>query len=298
MQSALSQAFSEPLLAAMPQLSEKPHLGVPSSNPAPYLGHEVSKSTTALGLRAALHLERVKSRYTGKERDTESGNDYFGARYYSSAMGRFMSPDWSKGPQAVPYADLENPQSLNLYAYVGNNPLTQVDADGHCWPWGWVCSVGQAIGNAFTGHCFFCTDTQLTNRTEARRQWLEQHTMVIHPDGSTVDWQTADRKTVDHWYGQSHDPSLSVPNLPIPPGLKGFSDFGKKMGWGSGDAEARARMETLTKEELEKNGVTKEMAEKWRDFYKDEIARNPNNPSAAGRADLMQHAADLLDGKQ
>jgi len=34
-------------------------------------------------------------RYTGKERDTESGNDYFGARYYSSAMGRFMSPDWS-----------------------------------------------------------------------------------------------------------------------------------------------------------------------------------------------------------
>ena len=57
------------------------------------------------------------------------------------------------------------------------------------------------------------------------------------------------------------------------------------MGWGTGDAEARARMETLTKEELEKNGVTKEMAEKWRDFYKQEIARNPNNPSAAGRAD-------------
>jgi RHS repeat-associated protein len=32
---------------------------------------------------------------TGKERDAESGNDYFDARYYSSAMGRFMSPDWS-----------------------------------------------------------------------------------------------------------------------------------------------------------------------------------------------------------
>jgi RHS repeat-associated protein len=32
-------------------------------------------------------------RYTGKERDTESGNDYFGARYYASSMGRFMSPD-------------------------------------------------------------------------------------------------------------------------------------------------------------------------------------------------------------
>jgi RHS repeat-associated protein len=33
--------------------------------------------------------------FTGKERDTESGNDYFGARYYASTMGRFMSPDWS-----------------------------------------------------------------------------------------------------------------------------------------------------------------------------------------------------------
>ena len=37
------------------------------------------------------------SRSTGKERDTESGNDYFEARYYSSAMGRFMSPDWDTG---------------------------------------------------------------------------------------------------------------------------------------------------------------------------------------------------------
>jgi hypothetical protein len=73
---------------------------------------------------------------------------------------------------------------------------------------------------------------------------------------------------------------------------KGFQISGKR--WA---AEARARIESFTKEELEKNGETKEMAEKWRDLYKDEIARNPNTPSVAGRADLMQHAADLLDGK-
>jgi len=35
----------------------------------------------------------MRPHFTGKERDSESGNDYFGARYYSSAMGRFMSPD-------------------------------------------------------------------------------------------------------------------------------------------------------------------------------------------------------------
>ena len=69
--------------------------------------------------------------FTGKERDAESGNDYFGARYYSSAMGRFMSPDWSAKVKPVPYAKLDEPQTLNLYAYVGNNPMTRYDADGH-----------------------------------------------------------------------------------------------------------------------------------------------------------------------
>ena len=69
--------------------------------------------------------------FTGKERDNESGLDYFGARYYGSSMGRFMSPDWADKPEAVPYSSLDNPQSLNLYAYVGNNPLGRVDTDGH-----------------------------------------------------------------------------------------------------------------------------------------------------------------------
>lgn len=70
-------------------------------------------------------------KFTGKERDSESGLDYFGARYYTSNMGRFMSPDWSAGPQAVPYADLSDPQSLNLYGYVRNNPLSRADPNGH-----------------------------------------------------------------------------------------------------------------------------------------------------------------------
>ena len=54
-------------------------------------------------------------KFTGKERDTESGLDYFGARYYGSSMGRFMSPDPLGG-------HMENPQSLNKYAYALNNP--------------------------------------------------------------------------------------------------------------------------------------------------------------------------------
>jgi RHS repeat-associated protein len=60
--------------------------------------------------------------FTGKERDAESGNDYFGARYYGSSMGRFLSPDYSGNgdtdPEPVPWADFENPQTLNLYRRV------------------------------------------------------------------------------------------------------------------------------------------------------------------------------------
>lgn len=66
------------------------------------------------------------SRYTGKERDTESGLDYFGARYYGSSMGRFMSPDAS----GIAYSNPTNPQSFNLYSYALNNPLRFVDPTG------------------------------------------------------------------------------------------------------------------------------------------------------------------------
>jgi RHS repeat-associated protein len=69
---------------------------------------------------------------SGKERDEESGNDYMFARYYNSATGRFLSPDWdAKSSDPVPYAKLDDPQSLNLYAYVRNNPVGRADADGH-----------------------------------------------------------------------------------------------------------------------------------------------------------------------
>jgi RHS repeat-associated protein len=60
--------------------------------------------------------------FTGKERDAETGLDYFGARYYAAPMGRFTGPD-------APFADqhIANPQSWNLFAYTANNPLRFID---------------------------------------------------------------------------------------------------------------------------------------------------------------------------
>jgi RHS repeat-associated protein len=93
-------------------------------------------------------------KFTGKVRDTETNLDYFGARYYSSQHGRFMSPDWSNSPEPVPYADTANPQSLNLYAYVKNDPLIATDADGHCQdgdkPHGFWWCLAHAAGIIYT----------------------------------------------------------------------------------------------------------------------------------------------------
>ena len=63
---------------------------------------------------------------TQKERDNETGLDYFGARYYGSTMGRFTSID----PVNLTAERLVDPQGLNLYGYVRNNPLTLLDPTG------------------------------------------------------------------------------------------------------------------------------------------------------------------------
>jgi len=70
-------------------------------------------------------------KFEGKERDTETGNDDFGARYYTWRFGRWLSADWSSVPVPVPYANLTNPQTLNLYSMVSDDPESFADLDGH-----------------------------------------------------------------------------------------------------------------------------------------------------------------------
>ncbi len=116
-------------------------------------------------------------KFTGKERDAESGLDNFGARYDAGALGRFMTPD----PENAG-ADPGDPQSWNGYSYVSNNPLNSVDPDGlaRCamyiqiftWKDGWH-------GSGVTG--YFCDDAQ---------ERIQQVTQVVK------DWITAPRDPV------------------------------------------------------------------------------------------------------
>ena len=105
----------------------------------------------------------VRQQFTQKERDVETGLDYFLARYYSATQGRFTSPDEFRGgpvelyyfvsdASANPtlYADPRNPQSLNKYQYSYNNPQRYVDPDGHAPDQKCKCPTDQEIIDTVT----------------------------------------------------------------------------------------------------------------------------------------------------
>ncbi|MCO5351841.1 MAG: RHS repeat-associated core domain-containing protein [Bryobacteraceae bacterium] len=95
----------------------------------------VSGRATGQGYQTNNYLDPLKPGFTGKDRDGETGLDYFGARYMSAAQGRFTSADPFNPVDELDGAAfddyLANPQYWNKYAYSLNNPLKYKDSDGH-----------------------------------------------------------------------------------------------------------------------------------------------------------------------
>ena len=132
-------------LAALPLFAENSPRGHHAATSTLRPGATIAISSTATGMPGCLYDSGAWSCCSSKERDAETGLDFFESRYYSSAQGRFTSPDEFKGGfldaftgqaafQAgpLPYADIGDPQTLNKYAYVRNNPLRYTDPNGHC----------------------------------------------------------------------------------------------------------------------------------------------------------------------
>jgi RHS repeat-associated protein len=153
--------------------------------------------------------------FTGKERDSESGLDYFGARYYSSSMGRFSSPD----PSGLAYSDQTNPQSLNLYAYALNNPLKNTD------PTGMYCYYGST--NADVGddsqYDFHSSQNECTQKDENGNQgkWVDDPSTTVNVnangDGSIDSYSSSfDGTTVipyeqySQWQGDPDDKRIQT----------------------------------------------------------------------------------------
>ena len=84
------------------------------------VGATIGARTTATGYSRS---DPLRQKFTGKERDNETGLDFAEARYFSSAQGRFTSVDSAPG---IPI----NPQSWNRYSYCVNSPLKYINPNG------------------------------------------------------------------------------------------------------------------------------------------------------------------------
>jgi RHS repeat-associated protein len=78
------------------------------------------------GERVVVDTLNNNYKFTGQERDAESGLDYFIARHYAFTLARFLQPD----PVKITPGRMRDPQQLNSFTYVRNNPLRFIDSDG------------------------------------------------------------------------------------------------------------------------------------------------------------------------
>jgi RHS repeat-associated protein len=151
-------------------------------------GEEIQSGTdTRSGLYPSNPLainDAINQKFTGKERDGETGNDHFGARYLSSTQMRWIIADWSAKPEGVPYSDAHDPQTLNLYGYLRNDPLSRRDPDGHQQQTGpqpdTVCTEYGAFCRAFVPSPSAHGQAQ----KQARSVSSGTSTTVIHANGS------------------------------------------------------------------------------------------------------------------
>jgi hypothetical protein len=111
-----------------------------------------------------------------------------------------MSPDWSVEPKAVPYSDLADPQTLNLYGYVRNNPLGHPDVNGHCPQCivvlGWA--VGVELGLWTGGSIYFHLQKATADakyQEETGRLYIDANRFPNSPGYSQLDINSLARQT-------------------------------------------------------------------------------------------------------
>jgi RHS repeat-associated protein len=184
-----------------------------------------------------------------------SGQMYMRNRYYDPATGQFTQTD----PIGIA-------GGLNVYGFADGDPVAYADPYGLAAEDPDQCRTGRA--------CLFIRAAQ------ALRNWR-----ILRSTRNAVDDLIATRRR------------LGPEDLARPATPNGMSmpDFGTNvMRWGRGTNAARERMYTLTRAELREAGVTPQIAREWRDLYVNEVVAHPANPSARGRAELMQRALELL----
>jgi RHS repeat-associated protein len=116
---------------------------------------------------------RAPQQFTGQIRDTETKLDYFGARYYSGAEGRFLSSDGLVAKKDW----LLEPQRWNRYAYALNNPIKYVDPDGKDAIAAFF--LGEQYRNVSTFEVIFSKET-ITEIQKAGEMFFAEHRRMTH----------------------------------------------------------------------------------------------------------------------
>jgi RHS repeat-associated protein len=231
----------------------------------------------------------------GNGSQDQTGQQFMRNRFYDPNSGRFTQED-----------PLGLAGGLNAYGFLNGDPVSYSDPFG-LWPcppdndcgisasqaaavFNQLASSRQAMNHAVAA---FAGGTVVAGAAvglagpsvvSAGTTFLLKHGPVIAAIGAALAGGAA-----------PSDEQLPSVRPPIPPGMT-QAEFGSKvMQWGKGSADALERIPELTAQELQQAGVTFDMALKWAKFYFRVARVTPNNPSAAGRAQLMWAAAGLLE---
>jgi len=211
-------------------------------------GEEIN---AGVGIRSASNgygTNTVRQKYGSKERDNETGLDFFESRYYSSSQGRFTKPDTFGGK-------LTNPQTLNLYAYVLNNPLKWTDPTGH------APQDPKRSGKDKCGIEYDCTpDTNYDPDSVVETIVTTEKSGVGQPGtlGSIVPFYGSGRSSID--YFQTGHPvkgtlyaGLAISDVFL---LKSLAVGGAKLGLKLfGKEAAEGATELIVKESLAESGI-------------------------------------------
>jgi RHS repeat-associated protein len=212
--------------------------------------------------------------------EATAGLVYLRNRWYDPNTGRFTQED------PIGFAG-----GINLYAYAGNDPVTFSDPYGLCIWDGCIAEIaaaGAIAGIAANAYHNYQTGQPITQNWVKAGILGAAAPVIVAGGGSALLARFAP--------AAAPAAAQALQRLPRPDTPNGMSmpEFGKVMNWGNGNADARAAIQGLSADALKAAGVTRDIAVQWANLYANEAARVPTNPSAAGRADLMNAAADLL----
>lgn len=185
----------------------------------------VDGRTTTMGYQST--PDDTNPKFTGQYRDPETSGpgyslDWFNARYFSGAQGRFQSVD-----PANAGADPTDPQTWNAYAYVGNNPLSITDPSGMSW-WSDLIGIGLEIASIWTGGAtgVLGTEILITGNVGGGggEPWSEQPDLgqgVPNPGQFVFDYSSAEHIGITEDAGGSFGLGWAVAMVDFWPGSQG-----------------------------------------------------------------------------